>query len=85
LGDAKLSAKLKVADGRTFDLSSVCQSWSRCVVTDDEETAACLSAACGGVEALSVGSEISQITVRSSVPLRVLGVYWESTDAFDDN
>jgi hypothetical protein len=83
LGDAALSGSIKLVGGQSFDLGSVGQSWDKYgVVTDSEEIAACLSCACGPKPA--VGSEISEVVLRSSSPVRVLGIYWESTDAYDN-
>jgi hypothetical protein len=82
LGDAALSGTVRVSNGQSFDLGSVGQSWRKYgVVTDAEETAACLSCDCGPKP--PVGSEISEVVLRASSPVRVLGIYWESTDAFD--
>lgn len=82
LGDAVLSGTIRVSGGQSFDLGSVGQSWTKYgVLTDAEEIAACLSCACGPKPL--VGSEISEVALRSTVPIRVLGIYWESTDAFD--
>jgi hypothetical protein len=82
LGGAALSGTVRVSD-HSFDLGRVGQSWRKYgVVTDAEEMAACLSCACGPKP--PVGSEIAEVVLRASSPVRVLGIYWESTDAFDN-
>jgi hypothetical protein len=82
LSGTKLSSTITLKSGQVFQSSSVAQSWSKYgKVTSGDEMAACLSCACGPM--LPVGSEVSKIEVKSSSPIRVLGMYWESTNAFD--
>jgi hypothetical protein len=82
LHGAKLSATLTLKTGQTFQSSSVAQSWAQHGnVTSSAEIAACISCACGPKP--PVGAEISNLVVKSSSPLRVLGIYWESTNAYD--
>lgn len=82
-GEATLSGTIKVSDGKSFDLGRPGQAWREFgVVTDRKEFSACLSCACGPRP--QVGAEISEVTLRSSSPVQVKGVYWESTNAFDN-
>ena len=82
LGGAKFSAILRTKAGREFTMTSTGYSWQqRGVVTSTAEMAACLSCACGPKP--SVGSEISEISLKASSPVRVLGIYWKSSNVFD--
>jgi hypothetical protein len=82
LDGAQLSATLTLKTGQTFQSSSVAQSWSKFgEVTSAEEISACISCACGPQP--PVGAEISKLVVKASSPIRVLGIYWESTNAYD--
>lgn len=83
LGEATLSGTIKVSDGKSFELGRLGQAWREFgVVADRNEFSACLSCACGPRP--QVGSEISEVTLRSSSPVHVKGIYWESTNAFDN-
>lgn len=82
LGDAKLSAILRVKNGPEFDLKNAGFSWKqRGVISSTGELSACLSCGCGPKP--SVGADILEISLKSSRPLRVLGIYWESNNDFD--
>lgn len=82
LGEATLSGTIKVSDGKSFELGRPGQAWREFgVVTDRKEFSACLSCACGPRP--QVGAEISEVTLRSSLPVHVMGIYWDSTNAFD--
>ena len=83
LGGAELSSTIATSSGQTFDLSCVGQAWRKYgLVTPDEELSVCLSRGCESK--LPINAEISAITIRASSPVRILGVYWESTDALDE-
>jgi hypothetical protein len=82
LGDARLSATLRVKGGQEFTMANASYAWrQRGLISSTEEISACLSCGCGPKPA--VGSEISEISLRSSTPLPVLGIYWESNNDFD--
>lgn len=82
LGGATLSGLLTLNNGQIFLVSGVAQAWSKYGrVTSGDEIAACLSCDCGSKP--PIGSVISEVEVHSSAPLHVLGIYWESTNAFD--
>lgn len=82
LGGATLSGSLTLDNGQTFPVSGAGQAWSKYGrVTSGDEIAACLSCNCGPKP--PIGSVVSEVEVHSSIPLRVLGIYWESTNAFD--
>jgi hypothetical protein len=81
---ATVTATLQMKDGKKFSLAQPGQAWKKFgQVTSEEEISACFSCACGPRPA--VGAEVSEITVKSSPTIKVLGIYWESTNAFDQN
>ena len=81
--DAKFTGWLETTNGERFSINSVGQAWAlHGPVTGKGEMSACLSCRCGPTP--SVGSQIAKIHVAASKTLKALGVYWESTSAFDD-
>ena len=78
---AKVDASLTTKDGKSYVLSSLGKSWSMYgKLTDGQEHAACYST-CG--TPIPTGSVVSQITLKALPALKVQGIYWESTNAFD--
>ena len=81
---AVIDATVTTRAGESFDLTRTGQAWSKYgEVLAGDELSACLSCGCG--RSPRVGSEIAEIVVRSSPQLEVQGIYWKSTDAYDQN
>lgn len=82
LSGAHLSSVITLKSGQTFHSSRIAQSWSKYgKFTSQDEISACLSCDCGPKP--SIGSEVGSIEIKASSPIRVLGMYWESSNAFD--
>ena len=81
---ATVTASLKMKNGEVFTFSQAGQAWAKYGhISSGDEVAACLSCACDTQPAN--GSQVAEVTVASTVPVKVLGAYWESTNAFDQN
>lgn len=79
---ATVTASLKMKNGEVFTLSQPGQAWAKFGhISSGDEISACLSCTCSPQPA--IGSQVAEVTVASSSPLKVLGAYWESTNAFD--
>jgi hypothetical protein len=87
LGGSQLTVSFARADGQNFVLKATSQAWKRSgELTGDGELAACSSCGCAKPscgELFPAGASFKSVTVASSAPISVLGVYWESTNAFD--
>lgn len=84
LHGATVTASLTMKNGETFTISQPGEAWNKYGhISSGEELSACLSCACGPKPA--IGSQVAEVSIKSSEPLNVLGVYWESTNAFDQN
>ena len=82
MGQARVGITIKLKAGETIELSEPMQGWSRSgTVLKSSELVGCASDCCEG--RLSKGTEIEEVTIKSSIPLRVEGIYWQSTDAYD--
>jgi hypothetical protein len=82
LRGADVTALLRMKSGKTIRLSKPGQAWDKYGhVTSSEEQSACFSCACGVQP--TVGDEVAEATVNSTPPIKILGIYWESTNAFD--
>lgn len=79
--NSKITTSLITKNGKSYALSGQGQAWSMFgTVTEGNELAACYSS-CGSP--LPIGQEISSIQIQAHPALKVLGVYWESTNVFD--
>jgi hypothetical protein len=82
MNGAEVTATLKMKSGEVFTLSQPGQAWAKFGhISSGDELSACLSCACGPQPA--IGSQVAEVTITSSAPLKILGSYWESTNAFD--
>jgi hypothetical protein len=79
---ASVKAIATTSEGKTVVFGEPSETWSKeGTVAKSDELAACMRAIDAG--ALPNGVSISHIELSSDVPLDVLGVYWESTNAWD--
>jgi hypothetical protein len=81
LDDAKVGISIKLTSGKTHQLSEPMKGWSLFGRIKSRELLACSSDCCD--DRISIGDQVEEVTVQSSKPLTVEGIYWESTDAFD--
>ena len=81
MGGAHLSAVLHSRDGKDYEWKGDSWSLSSNGSSGPYRLDACLR--WESVEAPPRGTEIASIDLGSDRPLRVLGVHWRSTDAFD--
>ena len=85
LNGAKLSATVTTSDGTTREFQCQGTGWARSGhIVPSNEIAACLQLGCSK-QAIPIGSIVKLIAISSTAPVRALGAYWESTDAFDRN
>ena len=86
LKGASLTVSFAMQGGRKFTLPATAQDWNKYGVVAPEELSACSSCACcnGGCTGLfPLGAQVAEVSIKSSAPLTALGVYWYSTNAFD--
>jgi hypothetical protein len=81
MGGAELSAMLYTGDGRKFHWK--CHGWGFAMGpgAGKGDFSACMRSECN--EGPGKGAKITAIELNSSRPLKILGVRWSSTDAFD--
>jgi hypothetical protein len=80
-----LTAVVTTTAGQSVKLSKVSQSWSKNgKIEGSDELAACLYTE-GRSQALPVGTAISKVQVASTTPLDVRGIYWVSSNAWDQS
>lgn len=78
LQGARPTALLLHAGGNSYRLSEAHQNWTDYGrVSSGGELSSCLTTK---AEALPEGVEINSIELTSDIPLKVLGVYWSSTE-----
>jgi hypothetical protein len=83
LNGAKLSATVTTSDGATHEFQCQGINWSRNGrIVPSNEIAACVQQSCSK-QAISVGAKVRSIALSSTAPVHALGVYWNSTAAFD--
>ena len=85
LNGAQIKASVSTDAGATHEFSCQGIGWAMSgrVVPSDEITA-CVHPSCAK-QTLPVGSKIRSISISASAPVHVLGAYWYSTSAFDQN
>lgn len=82
LQGAEIHVVVTTDDGKSLDLPAENQGWRKYgVITGSGELSACASVALG--HAQPGKKHVTSISASSSDTLRVLGVYWTSTDDFD--
>ena len=84
LNGAKPSAVVTTTDGKTHELKSVGNAWSKNGMLKRNEVAACMIVDCD-CEPMKVGAAISSIAISSDLHVHALGAYWSSTNAWDEN
>lgn len=79
----KLFASVYSESGKSLNLVNPMQSWSKYghVIANDEFSA-CMRVDCG--KNIPVGTQFKKISIFSSAPISVKGIYWESTNEWDD-
>jgi hypothetical protein len=83
MGSSVVEASLSTSSGELFLMDKPMQAWQKAgVITSTEELMACASCACGPTP--EIGTEIKSVSLAASPPLDVLGIYWESTNRWDD-
>jgi hypothetical protein len=83
LHGAHITTRITTTKGKTYQFDSVGQAWDLYgPVSSKEELSACIS--CGCKPQMPAGTEIRSIDIKSDRPLNVLGAYWQSTSAFDN-
>jgi hypothetical protein len=81
--EAQLTAVVTTTAGKAVTLEKVSQSWSKNgKVEKRDELSACVYEQQKG-QALPVGTAISKVEVKATAPLDVRGVFWVSSNAWD--
>ncbi len=81
--DAGVSVSILSNTGQRTALLSHGQAWSMYgVILPEDELSICFSVRCG-TASLPIGTEVVDVTLSATNPLQVFGVYWQSTDTFD--
>ena len=85
LNGAKLSATVTMDDGVNYEFRCQGSGWalSGRIVPANEVTA-CVLPSCKE-KAMPLGSKVRSAAISSTLPIQALGVYWDSTGAFDQN
>lgn len=80
---ATVNVTVTTNTNESFALPNLGQSWDMYgKIFEKNELSACFSNSCDGQP--SVGSEITEIAINSFSPLPIKGIYWESTNRFDE-
>ena len=83
LKDSTVSVFATTAQGEESEFCGPSFGWTReGKFAGENELRVCYQANCSG-EAIEVGTEVISVTLSASPPLKVLGAYWESTNAYD--
>jgi hypothetical protein len=83
LRGASVSGIVTTTTGQTVPLVKLSEAWSKNGrIEKHNELAACVHEPERG-QRLSAGAAITKVELTSSVPLEVRGVYWESSNAWD--
>ena len=85
LNGAKIDISVKLTSGTNLQLDQLMPSWRRWGrVLKSGEYSGCASVCCEDKSKLPKGSEVSEVRIVSTRPVRVQGIFWESTNAFDN-
>jgi hypothetical protein len=77
--------RIKLKSGTELQFHEPMPSWRQeGRILESGEFSACASACCEDKRKLSKGSEATEVRIVSSKPLKVRGIFWESTNAFDN-
>jgi hypothetical protein len=83
LNESTVSVFATTAQGEELEFCGPSFGWTReGKFAGENELSVCYQASCSG-ETVEVGTGVVSVTVSASPPLKVLGAYWESTNAYD--
>jgi hypothetical protein len=83
LNDSTVSVLVTTEQGEERAFCGPSFGWSReGKFAGENELNVCFQASCSG-ETIEVGTEVLSVSLSASPPLKVSGVYWESTNAYD--
>ena len=81
--EASVTTIVTTSGAKKVELRDPMQTWSKHgTIEKRDELSACLRAP-AGQGTLAVGTGITRVEIRSSVPLDVRGIYWESNNIGD--
>ena len=85
LAGATIDISIKLNSGTRLQLSEPMPAWRRAGrVLKSGEYSGCASLCCEDKTKLPKGSEVSEVRIVSTKSVKVQGIFWESTNAFDD-
>ena len=83
MNNADVFVDADTPNGKSFKFCTPMQSWSKYGhILPDDELSACMRVKCG--EEVPKGTEFVKFSITTSKPITVKGIYWESTNAWDD-
>lgn len=83
LKDSVVSVLVTTAQGENAEFCGPSFGWVReGKFAGENELSVCYQASCSG-PTIDVGTEVVSVSLSASPPLKVLGAYWESTNAYD--
>ena len=83
LNGAKLRAEITMSDGSRHEFNCPGSGWAlNGRIVPENEVAACLRQSCAS-QLLTIGATVSSVAISSTAPVHALGVYWDSTSAYD--
>ena len=79
-----ITALIQTEKNSKIEVDKPYQSWSKYgVIEKNDELAACINFKCAS-EKLTVGTKIKSIDISASSPIKVKGIYWTSTNRWDN-
>ena len=84
LGGVEFTATVETTSGESYELCQVNQTWSRSGrVVERDELSACARLHCSS-PVIETGTAINSISINANGSLVVEGIFWESTNAWDE-
>jgi hypothetical protein len=84
LNGAKIDISVKLNSGTNLQFYEPMPAWRQAGrVLKSGEYSGCASVCCEDKSKLPKGSEVSEVRIVSTKPIKVQGIFWESTNAFD--
>ena len=83
LGDSEIAVTGVFGSGQELKFCGPSYSWKRTgEFAGENEVAVCYFLSCPD-HRTTVGDKLEGVTISSNPPIKILGVYWQSTSAFD--
>jgi hypothetical protein len=85
MNGTKLDVSIKLTSGDTLQFFEPMQSWRReGRILKSGEFSGCAYPCCPDKAKLLKGDEVTEVRIVASKPLEVRGIFWESTNSFDN-